>query len=242
MKRKKVFLVLVVMSVFLLSPAWRQQQKDVQATIVKVVKDVKKKGPTTGWQEAIGGNQLSSGYSLRTEQGSFAMIKFPDETKIIVRQNSVVEIKGQVQGRQILDRSVHMQKGDLAFDVRKQEKEQFRFSSPISVASIRGTKGGFTSDLDLKLDQLIISEGLATLLNLISRVSQDIGSGKIGISYGDGKIEVNTANTQQLNLGDINNTGQGGGTSGQQKTKKSLRIPGEDKDGNKKTIIFEWEE
>ena len=33
----------------------------------------------------------------------------------------------------------------MIFNVKKAEKEQFRFSSPISVASIRGTKGGYIS-------------------------------------------------------------------------------------------------
>ena len=35
---------------------------------------------------------------------SLAMIKFSDESKLIVRQKSIVDIKGSVSGRQILDR------------------------------------------------------------------------------------------------------------------------------------------
>lgn len=248
MKRKSVFLILIVASILMLSPAWRtpQNKGDFPATVIKVVRSVDKKGPTTGWQKALLADQLHSGYELRTEQGSFAMIKFPDETKIIVRQNSIVQVKAQVQGRQVLDRSIYMSKGNVAFDVKKQKTEQFRFSSPISVASIRGTQGGYSTSAD-SVDQLIINEGLATLTNLLSHLSQDVSTGQIGITYGDGKVEVHNSTHDQQEQGDIGNTGLGdqGGNQGQggtQKTKRQIRIPGEDKDGHKKTIIFEWEE
>lgn len=246
MKRKSVYFVLVVASVLMLSPAWRtpQDKGDFPATVIKVVRSVDKKGPATGWQKALLADQLHSGYELRTEQGSFAMIKFPDETKIIVRQNSIVQVKAQVQGRQVLDRSIYMSRGNVAFDVKKQKTEQFRFSSPISVASIRGTRGGYSSSAD-SVDQLIINEGLATLTNLLSHLSQDVSTGQIGITYGNGQLDVHNSTHDQQNQGDIDNTGLGGdqgGNQGGQKTKRQIRIPGEDKDGHKKTVIFEWEE
>jgi hypothetical protein len=246
MKRKSVFLSLVVVSIFLLSPAWRtpQDKADFPATVIKVVKSVDRKSPTTGWQKALLADQLHSGYELRTEQGSFAMIKFPDETKIIVRQNSIVQVKAQVQGRQVLDRSIYMAKGNVAFDVKKQATEQFRFSSPISVASIRGTKGGYSCGAD-SIDQLIINEGLATLTNLLSLLSQDVSTGQIGITYGNGHIDIHNSTHDDQQQGDIGNTGLGGqgGNQGQGGThKRQIRIPGEDKDGHQKTIIFEWQE
>jgi len=246
MKRKSVFLILVVASILMLSPAWRtpQDKGDFPATVIKVIRSVDKKSPTTGWQKALLADQLHSGYELRTEQGSFAMIKFPDETKIIVRQNSVVSVKAQVRGRQVLDRSIYMARGNVAFDVKKQATEQFRFSSPISVASIRGTQGGYSSGAD-SVDQLIINEGLATLTNLLSHLSQDVSTGQIGITYGDGHIDVHNSTHDQQQQGDIGNTGLGGqgGNEGQGgKVKRQIRIPGQDKDGHTKTIIFEWEE
>ncbi len=247
MNRKSAFLILVVASILLLSPAWRtpQDKGDFPATVIKVVKSVDKKSPAAGWQKALLADQLHSGYSLRTEKGSFAMIKFPDETKIIVRENSIVEVKAQVQGKQVLDRSVFMTRGNVAFDVKKQATEQFRFSSPVSVASIRGTQGGYACGAD-SVDQLIINEGLATLTNLLSHLSQDVSTGQIGISYGNGHIDVHNSSHDEQQQGDIGNTGLGGqgGNQGQggAKTKKQVRIPGEDKDGHQKTIIFEWEE
>lgn len=246
MKRKSTFLILIVVGILMLSPAWRvpQDKGDFPATVIKVIKSVDKKAPATGWQKALLADQLHSGYQLKTEQGSFAMIKFPDETKIVVRQNSIVEVKAQVQGRQVLDRSIYMSRGNVAFDVKKQATEQFRFSSPISVASIRGTQGGYSSGAD-SVDQLIINEGLATLTNLLSHLSQDVSTGQIGITYGNGQINVQTSTHDQQQQGDIGNTGLGGQGGNQDqggKNKRQLRIPGQDKDGHQKTLIFEWEE
>jgi len=137
-----------------------------------------------------------------------------------------------------------MSRGNVAFDVKKQATEQFRFSSPISVASIRGTRGGYSTSQD-SVDQLIINEGLATLTNLLSHLSQDVSTGQVGITYGNGQIQVQNSTPSQQEQGDVGNTGLGNGggnQGGTQKTKHQLRIPGEDKDGHKKTIIFEWEE
>jgi FecR protein len=249
MKRKSIFLILIVVSILMLSPAWRipQDKGDFPATVIKVIRSVDKKSPTEGWQKALLADQLHSGYELRTEQGSFALIKFPDDTKIIVRQNSIVQIKAQVQGRQVLDRSIYMQRGNVAFDVKKQATEQFRFSSPISVASIRGTQGGYSSSSTDSVDQLIINEGLATLTNLLSHLSQDVSTGQIGITNGNGQITVHNSTKDQQQQGDINNNGLGndqGGNNNNQggKTKRQLRIPGQDKNGHQETLIFEWEE
>ena len=247
MKRKSTFLILIVVSVLMISPAWRApQDKDYPATITKVVRDVTKKGQSTGWQKAMQWEQLRAGYELKTDKASFAMIKFSDETKIIVRENSIVEVKARRgDGKQVLDRSVYSRQGSIGFDVKKQEKEQFSFSSPISVASIRGTKGGYIAGVD-STDQLIINEGLATLTNLLSHLSQDVSTGQIGITYGNGQINVQKSTPDQQQQGNVGYTGQGGGNQqgqgGGQKVKRVLRIPREDKDRNMKTIIFEWEE
>jgi hypothetical protein len=227
---------------------WRtpQDKKDIQAVLLKVVRDVSKKAPAAGWQKAIPTDRLRSGYEVRTQESSLAMIMFADQTRLVVRPKSIVEIKGQTQGKQILDRNIHLERGNIQFNVKKQESEQFRFTSPISVASIRGTDGAFISGDD-SVDILIILEGLATLTNLISNQSQDVGAGQTGQSDGQGNLNVRQSTpSEQDQASDTSDEGQGQGQQGQQqqqsKVKKTLRIPGEDKDGNRKTIIIEWEQ
>ncbi len=247
--KRIALLTAIAALILLLNVGWQnpQDKKDIAAYIVKVVRDVKKRSTTTGWQAAVPLDRLKSGYQVRTEESSLAMIKFADNSKLIVRQKSIVDIKGEVRGKQILDRNVYSERGNIQFNVVKQEREQFRFSSPVSVASIRGTEGAFIAGAD-SLDNLIIIHGLATLTNLLSNQSQDVGNGQTGTSDGHGNVGLHNSTSDEQNQGtdDPNspyNQGLQGDQQGDQgKTKRTLRIPGEDKDGNSKTIILEWEE
>lgn len=258
MKHSKIIAFVLVASLLAMSPAWRapQNKKDIQAILVKVVRDVTKNSSTTsGWQKAIPLDRLKSGYQVRTDAGSAAIIKFADETKIIVRQKSIVTITGKVQGKQILDRDVYTERGNLQFNVKKQEKEQFRFSSPISVASIRGTEGAFVSDVDSS-GMLVITHGLATYTNLLTNESQDVGNGQTGHIRGR-NFNVGNSTDNEKNLGSSGSNlvtgggeGGGGGTGGggtgggvgdQQKTKE-LIIYGEDANGQQKKIIIKLQQ
>jgi len=249
--KRTVLLMTIAVLILLLNVGWQnpQDRKDIAAYIVKIVRDVKKRSSTTGWQTAVPLDRLKSGYQVRTEDASLAMIKFADDSKLIVRQKSIVDIKGEVRGKQILDRNVYTERGNIQFNVQKQEREQFRFSSPVSVASIRGTEGAFVAGSD-SLDRLIIIHGLATLTNLVSNQAQDVGDNQTGTSDGKGNLNVrgSTNDEQQMGTSDPNSPYNEGLQEGQQgkdqrgKAKRVLRIPGEDRDGNTKTIILEWEE
>jgi hypothetical protein len=141
-------------------------------------------------------SKLKSGYEVQTDKGSLAMILFADQSKLILREKSIVTIKGEVQGKEILSRSVHMDRGNMIFNVKKAETEQFRFSSPISVASIRGTEGGYNTGG--RVDLLIISLGLAEFTNSISGRSTDVGSGQTGEADSSGSIHHRAANKKEL--------------------------------------------
>ena len=254
---KRMYIIVTVLSVvlLLLSVAWQnpQDKRDIQAYVVKVVNKVTKQGgPTKGWSDAITSDRLKAGYEVRTEGGSLAIIKFQDDSKLIVRQKSIVSIKGQVQGKQILDRTVHMTSGNMAFNVKKSEKEQFRFSSPVSVASIRGTEGAYIvgqtgGGMLIDQDLLIILQGLADFLNLRSDKSVQVGTGQTGLADGDGNISSRQSTPDEKGRGSSDSSNPNNQTDedqqgGSQKAKHQLRIPGVDKDGNPKTVIIEWEE
>jgi hypothetical protein len=218
MKNKILFLVLLALLIVLsLGPKDQQDKKDISAYIVKVIKDVNMKSPTTGWEKAVPLSQLKSGYEVKTDKGSLAMIRFADQSKLILREKSIVTIKGEVKGKEILSRSVHMDQGNMIFDVKKAEKEQFRFSSPISVASIRGTRGGYRSEI--KVDSFTIVDGLSEFTNSISGKSGAVGPGQTGIADSSGNFTIGNASNETLNdISNGQNFGSGGGesdTSGQ---------------------------
>lgn len=248
MNRKSILLIIVVLSALIVSPAWKQQQdtRSIAAYLIKVKNDVTKKTETTGWQQAILGEALKSGHQVRTDVSSLALIRFADETKLLVREKSIVEIKGQVQGRQILDRNVHTTRGQISFDVKKQEKEAFRFSSPISVASIRGTTGAYTRQDEVNTDLLTIGTGLATFTNLVSNQSTDVANNQTGIADGQGNLSVRQSTPQEQALSSTNvpsdeEVAPPGDQAGGKK-RHELRFSAEDRQGNKKTIVIVWEE
>jgi FecR protein len=234
-KKNLIMLFILVMAVLVMSPAWSPQDgnRDIQAILIKVINNVEKNAPTKGWTKAVSFDQLKSGYEIRTQPKSIAVIKFQDNSKLVVREKSIAQIKGQAQGRQILDRQVHMTRGNIRFSVTKGEKEQFRFTSPISVASIRGTSGDW-GQTD-SLSQYVMLTGLLNLLNLNSNRSDDVGAGQTGITDINGNLIVRPSTDDEktnANQTDEETT----------KTKHELRIKGEDKDGKERTIILKWEE
>jgi hypothetical protein len=189
--------VFILLGVLSLGQVGKQDKKDISAYIVKVIRDVNMKSPTKGWQKAVPLSTLKSGYEVKTEKGSLAMILFADQSKLILREKSIVTIKGEVKGKEILSRSVHMDRGNIIFDVKKAETEQFRFSSPISVASIRGTLGGYVSGGNA--DSLTIANGLAEFTNSISGKKGSVGTGQTGVADSSGKFNVGKANERTLN-------------------------------------------
>lgn len=240
MKRQTQLLLLIVVSALLVAPAWRlpQDKRDISAYVIKVVKGVSKKDLASGWQQAVPLDVLKSGHSVRTDEKSLALVRFSDETKLLIREKSIVEIKGQVEGKQILDRNVHTTKGNIGFDVKKQEKEAFRFSSPISVASIRGTTGFFESGENQ--DLLGIQKGLATLTNIVVNQSQDVGNNQTGISTALGQLTVRESTPQEqlqssttITPEDEERAGEGQPTPA---PKNQLEIRGSDG----KKIILTW--
>lgn len=235
MKKNSIVLFVLVVAVMVMSPAWSPQdgKKDIQAILVKVINNVEKNAPTKGWTKAVSFDQLKSGYEVRTQPKSIAVIKFQDNSKLVVREKSIAQIRGQAQGRQILDRQVYMTKGGIQFSVTKGEKEQFRFTSPISVASIRGTSGDW-GQTD-SLSQYVMLTGLLNLLNLNSNRSEDVGAGQTGYTDIQGNLNVRPSTDDEKNHANTTDEDT-------QKTKHELRIKGEDKDGKQRTIILDWEE
>ncbi len=137
-KKLCVACAIALIGVLSLGPSNSDDKKEISAYVVKVIHDVNLKSPTTGWQKAVPLSKLKSGYEVKTDKNSLTMILFADQSKLILREKSIVTIAGEVKGKEILSRSVHMDHGNMVFNVHKGETEQFRFSSPISVASIRG--------------------------------------------------------------------------------------------------------
>ena len=233
-KKNSILLAVLVAAVLVMSPAWVPQdgKRDIQAILVKVINDVEKSAPTKGFTKAVTYDQLKTGYEIRTQAKSVAVIKFMDNSKLVIREKSLATISGKVEGKQILERNVYMAKGGIKFDVTKGEKEQFRFTSPISVASIRGTGGDWGQN---ERSMYVMYEGLLNLLSTISNRSEDVGAGQTGIADSTGNLLVRPSTKDEKDKAQQTDEDA-------DKTQHQLRIKGEDKDGKERTLILEWKE
>jgi len=114
------------------------------ALIKKIVKNVQyAKINQNLWEEAKTGLPLNSGEKVKTGSKSIALILFTDGSGLLnVRENSILTINSKLENKK-LNKDTFIEKGTVSFEVNKQEDEEFKFTTPTAVASIRGTTGLF---------------------------------------------------------------------------------------------------
>ncbi len=117
------------------------------ALVKKIVKDVTyKKSGQSDWEVAKTGTPLSDGGQVKTGANSLALVLFTDGSGLLrVRENTVLNIYGTKDGKK-MNKNTFIEKGRLGFEVNKQEDDEFKFTTPTAVASIRGTAGLFKVD------------------------------------------------------------------------------------------------
>ena len=206
MNRSFILIVIIVVAALLAAPAWNfQDKRPIAAYIIKVVKDVERRtGSTSGWSKALLASELRAGYEVRTQEKSFAMIKFSDESKVAVREKSIITLQGEMAGNKILRRDIHIERGRTVFNVKKQDTEQFRFTSPISVASIRGTEGGAGFDPATNLADLTLITGTAEFTSTQTQCRVTVRGGQTGIVDSTGGCRSGAASPGALQNNDPN--------------------------------------
>lgn len=166
------------------------------ALITKTVRDVSMRNEAADWSSAGKGDVVKTGDRVRTGVQSLAILKFSDRSIVRVREQSEIAVTTAADGGAAV-RSIDGAQGSYGFDVQKQrENERFRFTSPTSVASIRGTMGTWSSGAGG--DTLVLPEGLVNLLNRISDRNIDVPAGYIAFSNADGSLTMRPATDAEL--------------------------------------------
>lgn len=165
------------------------------ALISKVILDVTRKQDGKDWQKAKQGDILMAGEKVKTGEKSIAIVKFKDNSLIRIRELSELTLSAATSGT-ALTKSVDIDNGVIGFNVRKQQTgEEFRFTSPTSVASIRGTGGLFTSKRTS--DTLTVTEGIVLLTNRASSSSVNVQAGFTGVSQKDGTLTTHVSTREE---------------------------------------------
>ncbi|MDP2038502.1 MAG: FecR family protein [Ignavibacteria bacterium] len=137
---KRIILLLVLVP-FIFSSVSKGQNNSPVALVKKIVKDVTfKKTSDSEWDFAKTGTPLMDGGLVKTGSKSLALVLFTEGSLLRVRENSILNIYGSKEGNKV-SRNTVITKGTLGFDVQKQGDDEFKFTTPTAVASIRGTDG-----------------------------------------------------------------------------------------------------
>ncbi len=218
MKRRDMILA-VVLFAFVASVAFMMATPpSSNIALFWVVKNtVEKKDSSDQWVKAQKGDLIYGGNFVRTEKESFTLVKFNDASTLRLGSNAEVQIYGDKNPQ-----SANVSSGDVGFTMTKRVNGQFEFTTPTSVASIRGTEGILTVQMD-GTDFLSIVEGLVQFSNKFSNKTIDVSAGQTGESSKDGGL-----NTHQTTQEDLNRLSQLDNQLNQQQHKLEMWFLGSD--------------
>ncbi len=174
------------------------QKKKAVATIFKPVGAVDYKTGDKNWTKAKPATPLLAGDAVRTQENSFAIIKFLENSVLRVQEKSEVTISGTIAKGEF-SKNVHLRHGEVGFQVKKRPNEKFEFSTPTSVASIRGTGGLLITGQDSN-DVLILGSGIVDFKNLISNSILKVIGGQTAYSMSNGTIKVENSTPEEKRL------------------------------------------
>jgi hypothetical protein len=141
------------------------------------------------------GTTLHSGEMIESGSDGLAVIMFLDDKSILrIQKNTTLTVGGEAMGtgaQRAITKQVDMQFGKLRAEVSRQRQGEFQITTPISVASVKGTDFWTTSDPVLG-DIFLGVEGLIEVQNLVSGGVIEVGGGQMGTSEPDGTTEVKT--------------------------------------------------
>lgn len=229
-------------------PPARSADKSPVATMHKPVGIVEcnTDGP---WKKATPAMPLFSDNIVRTGASSFAIIKFLESSILRVQERTQVTIRGTKAAGKEFSKNVYLRQGTVGFNVKKRPNEKFEFSTPTSVASIRGTGGALMADPDSS-DMLVLESGTVVLTNNVSNRSVTVNQGQTGRSFANGEITVQPSapgdirrmhNVQMLGSADTTGTGGANGDGQPPGRTDEVRIKLKDKQGAQKTLIIKYE-
>ena len=203
------------------------QKKKPVATIFKPVGSVDYKTGEQDWTKAKAATPLLTGDVVRTQENSFAIVKFLENSVIRVQEKSEVTISGEIAKGEF-SKNVFLQRGEVGFQVKKRPNEKFEFSTPTSVASIRGTGGLLIAGQDSN-DVLILGSGFVDFMNLISKMILKVKGGQTAYSMADGTIKVEDSTPEEkrlLNQGSSDSSKSEGNNQGGSKSDSSTSTTG----------------
>ena len=176
------------------------------------------------------GSPLSNLDKIKTgKEGYVALMYLDDKTVVKMLGDSDLTIMGDRSGKKI-NKSIDIKYGKVSANVMPQKGNEFRISTPTSVASVKGTELAIQSDPSTG-DSFTLIEGLIEVTNSVTGESTQVQEGETATSTPDGSLEV--VETTSEDLDDFEDTIIEIQT-------QELRFEVEDENGNIKEILIKF--
>ncbi|PKL87676.1 MAG: hypothetical protein CVV23_14175 [Ignavibacteriae bacterium HGW-Ignavibacteriae-2] len=168
------------------------------AIVKKVIRQVQlRETQESDWTAVKEGEQLMQGGEVRTGTKALALVLLTDGSGLLrVRENSILRIYGERENQKV-NKNAFIQEGKVGFEVNKQEDEQFKFTTPTMVASIRGTQGVIDSDDN----KVLCEEGIIELAALLgAKEAGVLTAGNTAQITEEGKLVIYTMTDAEKQL------------------------------------------
>ncbi len=223
-KISHLFLTLLVCGAFISPSFLSADNKDV-ALVLKTKGTVGKKNQTQGkYVRAKRGNRLDDGETIKTGNNSLAALVFTDDkSQVKVRANSSVTIRGKREKQGIVKR-LSLSFGQIWAKVTKQ-KTDMRIETPSGVATVKGTT--FNCLFEDNNFFVYCQQGLLNVTNQFG--SMPVGANQLvqlTLTSGPRRLQVDPGSIFDLS---------------EDEDGSKLRIEFEDEQGNKKSLIFDFQ-
>jgi hypothetical protein len=203
-KMKKFLLIVLAVSIsfgFIAEEKNDPKSNKPIAVVKKIVKDVThKKADKSDWEAASLSVPLRDGEELKTGDKSLALVTFLDKSILRVRENSILKIYGETENKNV-KKNTFIEKGLVGFEITPQDQgDEFKFTTPTVVASIRGTGGSIAFDDQDSTTTVRLDSGNVFLQT--STGDQDLSGGNTALINPNGEIQVysQTEDDKKVNI------------------------------------------
>lgn len=139
------------------------------------------------------GEPLFNGDTLRTDENGFALVQFMDKSMAKVKPESRLIVEGTVESRQNTSTRIGLEAGEVFLNVTQQGTDNFEVATNTTVASVKGTEFGATSD-----DYFWVKEGEVELSNNIGE-TVTLTDRTYGEVQEDGSIDTGELSEEEIN-------------------------------------------
>lgn len=197
---KKFIAIIVLFAVSITVTTYAEGEETPIALVKKIVRDVTYRPDVeSDWELAKTGTPLSDGEEVKTGSRSLALVLFTDGSGILrVRENSLLHVYGKAE-KESLSKNTFIQRGELGFEINKVGDEEFKFTTPTAVASIRGTAGYIGVGED-STTTIVVEEGIVEVESTTGEGERkSINAGSTASINNRGTVTLNTSSDEDKN-------------------------------------------